>query len=134
MEFMGKNFNKEKYSLINVLYQRDRDDDGKFIDAMLIIYKDNETGEKLSKVIKNPDYEYYVTKPEYRNYDYNKAFIEIEQVDPVVCKYNSLVFDIAKNTNQEDFVKRCLETRNSRMLKQVNKSPYVFASDISIFL
>lgn len=132
MDFMGKNFDKENHSLINVLYQRDRDDDGKFKDAMLIIYKNNETGEKLSKVIKNPEYTYYVTKPEYRNYDYNKAFIELEQVDPITCQYKNLVFDIADNTNQKDFVKRCIETRNTRMLKQVNMSPYVFASDISI--
>lgn len=133
MKFMGKNFNSEKYMLLNTLYQRGKVDNEN-VDYLSIIYKDLDTGEKHLRTIKTPKIEIYFVQDQYRNYDYNKSFIELDKTEPMICEYKGLSWAIAKEAGDDwvNFLKSCIEKRDWKAMNQIHTYPYVFGSDINI--
>ena len=71
-------------------------------DYVTLIYKDNDTGIKYHETIYEPEYTYYLLKPEYQTPTFNMHFIEREKVDPVTCPYNSITRSIAEKTGNLD--------------------------------
>ena len=133
MKFLSENIDKDNIMLVNVLYQRGKVDD-KYEDFLSIIYKKIDTGEKKIKVIKRPKMEIYFTKNEYRDYDYNKAFIELYKTDKHTVDYKMLAPYIAAQAGPQylNFIKQCMETRNYQAISDIHKYPYVFGSDLNV--
>lgn len=133
MEFLHSKVDKNDIMLTNIIYNYPTKST-EWTDYLNIIYKDISTGEKHLKVIEKPQIEIYFTKDEYRNYDYNKNFIELDKVDKHICEYKNVEFYIAKQAGKEyqNYAKQCLETKNRQALKNLHKYPYVFGSDYSI--
>lgn len=118
---------------MNVMYTYPyRDEKGKFHDDIAtIVYKDNETGEKKCECIPAPEYTYYILKDEYQA-DHNMAFIEMEKVRPVTCKYRDVLKSIAKETGNLDLFNDNIRTGNYKMNKLFFKDPRVFSADLNI--
>lgn len=133
MKFMNHNFDKDNHMLLDVIYQSGKVDD-KYSDFITIVYKNIETGEKKLKVIESPEMEIYFTKNEFRDYDYNKSFIELSKVDKHTYPYRNVLWEIAKNGGDKytSFLKQCKETGNWSDRRKVHGYPYVFGSDIPI--
>ena len=133
MKFLDPRVDKNDVMLCDILYQHgNRDTD--YIDYLDIIYKNIKTGEKILKTIEKPQMELYFTKDEYRDYDYNKSFIEIDKCDKHTCDYKSLPWYIAKQAGEKyvSQLKTYMETGRYREINKIHAYPYVFGSDIPI--
>ena len=73
----------------------------------------------------------YFTKPEYRNYDYPKYTLPIEQVEIQNISCKSAPKDIARIAGGKyaNYYLRCHEIKNRKAMKNLHKYPYVMASD-----
>ena len=103
-------------TLLNVIYNRPKKDleTGKYDTGSLdIIFKDLDTNEKKIQHIRDPDYIYYMAKPEYAPQT-NLFYIEKDKVDPIKCKYRELKKDIATRTNNLEFFYDNLKNGNAR--------------------
>lgn len=121
-------------TIINDFYIKPRKDfdTGNYSkDCLTIVYKDNVSGEKKMYEIKEPSYTYYMAKPEYRA-QYNRLFINKDQVDSYTCKYNNLLKDIAQRTGNMQFFMNNVESGNRRANEALHKHPDIFASDVHI--
>jgi len=118
--------------LLNVMYHNKKV--GGDADYLDIIYKDLDTGEKFVETIREPEIEIYFTKEKYRNYDYNKLFIELDQTEMHRCKFNNLPFYIAQQAGDmfKKFIEDCKATGNWGKIHEIHKYPYVFGSDYDI--
>ena len=134
MRFLdGSGIDTDDAMLINIIYHKPtRDTD--WIDYLDIIYKEISTGEKRLYTIKEPEMEVYIVKDEYRDYTYNKEFIEIEKTYPLRVKCRNLEMGIAKEAgpNYVQMIKECKQTRNWSSAKNIHKWRYVFGSDYEI--
>lgn len=131
MEFLQlKNTKKEDVMLLNVIYNQPTAQTN-WIDSLDIIYKDLATGEKYLETIVSPQMDIYMTKPEYRNYDYSKFVLPVEQceIKTVSCKYATR--DIAKlaGGKYEEYYRQCAQAKNRNAMKNLHKYKYVMASD-----
>lgn len=88
-------------------------------DVLTIIYKDQDSLQKFVFEIKNPKIEIYIVKPEFRNYDYMRDYIEISQCDVYRVSYRSRWREAAK----------ILKLPSGEDAKV---SPYLFNIDIAI--
>lgn len=120
-------------TIMNTNYQFPVYQDGKKVsdDMMFLIYKDNNTGKKGYKIIKQPTYTYYKAKPNI-NLDYNKLFIERDKVDPITVKFNDLEKSIAEETENEDFYRINIASRNKQENRKLHTVHSVFFSDMNI--
>ena len=129
MKFLKQKFTKtEDLMLVNMLYNKRNKNEEDSID---IIYKDISTGKKYLEHIKNPPMEIYMTKPEYRTYDYGKFVIEKSHVDVVKTTVTRVLFDIANMAGgaYTEYLRNCLLTKNKNAMKNLHKYKYVMASD-----
>lgn len=133
MKFLSPKVNKDDIMLLNVLYHPPRKENDR-VDCVDIIYKDISTGEKHLHSIKNPEIELYFAKEEYRDYNYNRAFMEIEKCEKHTCQYKSLPWYIASQAGEAyvNELKRMIESGNGRDIQKIHSYPYVFGSDIPI--
>lgn len=121
-------------TLLNVIYHRPKKDleTGKYDTGSLdIIFKDLDTNEKKIQHIKDPDYIYYMAKPEYAPQT-NLFYIEKDKVDPIKCKYRELKKDIATRTNNLEFFYDNLKNGNARQNEKLFTIPSVFNADMHI--
>lgn len=125
-----KNTRTEDLMLINIIYNYPMKETD-WSDSIDVIYKDLSTGEKVLEHIMNPEMEVYFTKPEYRNYDYNKFVLPIDQVEPVRITCKSTEKDIAKEAGGKyaQYYIACVQAKNKRATKNLHKYKYVMASD-----
>lgn len=131
MEFLNlKETRKEDLMLINILYNQPSPQTN-WTDSLDIIYKDLSTGEKYLESILNPTMDIYFTKPEFRNYDYPKYTLPIEQVEVHNVSCKNTPADIAKIAGGQylQYYKHCKESRNRKAMKNLHKYKYVMASD-----
>ena len=79
-------------TILNTIYlYPTKDENDKWSkDKLLIIFKDNVTGEKHYEEIETPDYEFYMAKSD-EFIDHNLLFIEKDKVDKISTPYNSLI-------------------------------------------
>lgn len=123
----------DNISLLNTIYHRPKKQiDGKYDNGSIdIIYKDMNTGEKKIQHIDDPEYTYYIVN-EGVPVDYNKLFIEKNQVHPIICKYRELKKSIAENTNNLDFFYDNLKTGNYKENERLLYIPSIFNADMDI--
>ena len=100
-------------------------------DVMTIVFKDNITGEKHMEEIYDPDSDFYVLKPEYRQ-DYNQLFAPIDQLDHITCKNKNITREIAKITGNMDFYQNNISNGNRRANSILHTDPSIFFSDPNI--
>ena len=110
-------------------------------DYMVIIYKDNKNGTKGHYIIKEPEYHYYIAKPdkkwvhlfdESNNTPYPQYFAEKEDLIPVTTKYRNLEKDIFTKLGlaSEFSVLKANGDRDS--IRSIHKDQRIFMSDCSI--
>lgn len=118
-------------TIMNTLSWRGTDEKGKFNEYLTIIYKDLDTGLKYCEEKVNPDYEYYIAKPNER-VDYNRLFIEEDKTDKIVVAHSDLERDIAVRTGNKDFFFENVRNGNRAANKKLHTHPDIFNSDMNI--
>ena len=118
-------------SLINTIYHRPRKENNKWFDAITLIWKDNDTGQKFHKCIIEPEYEYFMLK-EGLALDNNELFIERDKVEPIRCKYMDIEKDIAERTGNLDFFYNNIKSGNRYSNRYLHTHKSVFMSDAHI--
>ena len=96
---------------------------------LVVVYKDNKTGKKDKVIIKDPEYTYYVAKPNV-NLDYNRLFIERNKVDEVTVPFKQLEKSIAEHSGNEEFYKVNIRDRSER--RKLHTARNIFFSDSNI--
>ena len=121
-------------TLLNTYYQYPTFEDGKKIsdDFIVLVFRDNSTGITHHKIINKPTYTYYLMNDDQEIPNYNKLFIEREKVHPVNVKFTDLEKSIAENTNNIDFYKQNIYSKNKIENKKLHTLPQVFFSDVDI--
>ena len=121
-------------TLMNTYYQHPIWEDKKKIsdDFLVLVYKDNTTGEKHHEIINKPSYTYYLMKNEEEIPNYNKLFIERDKVYPVTVPFTELEKSIAENTNNIEFWKQNIYGGNRQENRKLHTLPQVFFSDVDI--
>lgn len=107
--------------------------------SMTIIYKDNTTGEKHFKIIYDPEYTFYMLKPEYKTPNYRIYFESIDKLYAVTCRFNDITKTIAanldnynRNTVETDRYNSYMKSRDFRLCREYFASNFrVFGSDMS---
>jgi DNA polymerase elongation subunit (family B) len=131
MEFLQlKESRRDNIMLNNIIYNQPSAQTN-WVDSIDIIYKDLSDDKKYLETIINPTMDVYFTKPEYRNYDYPKYTMPIEQLEihNISCKHATR--DIAKIAGGKyaEYYRQCVETKNRKAMKNLHKYKYVMASD-----
>ena len=121
-------------TLLNTFYQFPIYEDGKkkSDDFIVLVYKDNSTGEKHHEIIFRPTYTYYLLNDDQEIPNYNKLFIEREKVHPIEVKFTDLEKSIAYETDNEEFFKQNIYSQNKQENKKLHTLPQVFFSDTNI--
>lgn len=122
-------------TIMNTFYQYPlRDANGNRLDDFIVIvYKDNITGEKKYEIISKPKYTFYKVKDGVPFDDtYNHFFIEKDKVDEVTVPYRMIEKEIAKLTGNLDFYNENIQEMNKSENKKLHKIPEIFASDTNI--
>lgn len=73
MKFLEDSFNNKNIMPLNIYYNSGGYNNSDVID---IIFKDMDTNKKYVHTIENPKIEVWITKKEYRNYNYIKNFLK----------------------------------------------------------
>lgn len=122
-------------TLMNTMYsfpQKDPDT-GKLIDDFLIlVYKDNETGNKGHQIIWKPNYTFYFTKEGETIPDHPLFFVEKSKVEKVTVPYRQLEKTIAEMTDNLEFYWGNIQDRNRAENRKLHTDPRVFYSDVNI--
>lgn len=122
----------DNITIMNTIFWRGTDPkDNKFKDYLTIVYKDCDTGLKYVQESNNPDYEYYIANPDNR-VDYNRLFIEEDQVETIVVPYKDLEKDIAKRTGLTEFFFENVKNGNRSENRKLHLHHDVFNSDMNI--
>jgi DNA polymerase elongation subunit (family B) len=133
MKFLGDKVKADDVMLLSMVYSYG----GKYndyTDSLEIVYRDLRTNEKKLKVIKKPEMEIYFTKPEFRDYDYSKSFIEMDKTYKMTCPAKNVKWAIAKEAGPTyvNAMKQLVETGNRREMDKIFKYPYAFGADVDV--
>ena len=118
-------------TLMDTVFFRGYDDDKSYNDHLIIIYKDNSTGTKFKAELVNPDYEYFMAKPDKR-VSYPRLFIPKEDVDTIRVPYKDLDEDIAKRLGLQSFYYENVKNGNRSENRHLHEHPDLFNSDMNI--
>lgn len=127
-------------TLINeyYLYPKKDPETGKYDDGSItLIYKDNITGKKGHRTIKNPPFEFYIAKPEYVIYgdDGNpvqETYKSKDELDLVQCKYKDVQKTIAELTGNEEFFYNNIKNGNRRENQRLHSLGILYSADADI--
>lgn len=118
-------------TLLNVIYQyrKKNEKTNKWEpDYAMLLYKDNISGEKKYEVIIEPEYTWYLLKPEFQASS-NEHSRDLSDLIPITCKYNDLTKSIAENTGNKDLYYDNLKNGNPQLNKMFFAHPRVFGAD-----
>ena len=118
-------------TVMQTLIKRFMDEDNHFREVLQFIYKDNKTGIKFKEEYEDPQYEYYVIKPEYR-VPYNRTFVPIENCVRHQCKRTRLERDIYNALGMRDIYEQRLREGDRKAIRSIHRDPDVFLSDNNI--
>ena len=121
-------------TIMNVIYRYSRKDEktGKRTkDFAVIVYKDNDTGEKHTTTIYEPEYTWYLAKPNV-NVGTDTHFLDIEDTIPITCKYNEITRSIAERTGQLDLYMENIRNGEQGLNKSFFLHPRAFSADLPI--
>lgn len=132
MQFFNK-MDMSNIMIMNFIYHQPNKAN-EYKDFLDVVYKNIKTGEKFVKTITCPTMDIYFAKEQYRDYDYIKTFLPLNQVDRHTVEYRNICFDIAKLAGPEhvNYVKECYKTGRRYEAKNMHQHPYVFGSDYDI--
>ena len=113
--------------LLNVTYNKP-DKKKEIEESFEVVYK-TDTGVYLS--YEDPEVEFYVVKPEYRDFNYNKPQELLSRMDKVTCKVSEIRYKIAEAIGDEglQFIRQCYASKNFGALNRLYKWRYAFAAD-----
>lgn len=100
-------------------------------DVMIILYKDNITGEKHIEEIYTPEYTFYMANDDVY-LDHHLFFIEEEKVTPIKVPFKDVLKTIAQMSGNEEFFYNNIKNKDRRANEQLHTLPNVFGSDIHI--
>ena len=123
-----------KKSLVNVMSVREADDEGR--KSTRIVYVENHIDskgrvKKHVEVDDNPQYTFYLTKPEVE-LDTARNFIEKDNVVPVTVRYDDMDKEIARRTKQMDFFNACIRNARYRDLRNLMRHKDVHLADMDL--
>ena len=120
-------------TIYNTYYNYPVYQEGKKIcdDFIILVYKDNEKDQKRYKIIKKPDYTYYIAKNR-GEVDYSRLFIERDKVEEKTVPFTDLEKSIAEATGNMDFYKTNIANRNKSENRKLHTDPDIFFSDANI--
>lgn len=120
-------------TLMNTIYIKPKKrDDGRYTAPIMnILYKDNNTGQKHIKEIKNPTYRFYVAN-ENVYLDAPEFFISEDMVHPVEVPYDELEREIAKIIGMEDVYFDNIKCGNRYANKEFHTDKRIYRSDSDI--
>lgn len=119
-------------TLLDTIFQRLKDPNtGSFREVLTIIYKDCDTGYKYFEDIIDPDYEYFIAKPNDR-VNYPRMYIDKRNVDSFKVKHRDLEKDIASRLGLKEFYYENIRNGNMSENKKIHLHPDVFNSDMNI--
>ena len=121
-------------TILNVIYRHSKKDEktGKRSkDYAVIVYKDNDTGEKRATTIYEPEYTWYLAKPEIQ-VGQDTHFLDIEDTIPITCKYNEITKSIAEQTGQLDLYMDNIRNGEFGLNKTFFLHPRAFSADLPI--
>jgi len=120
-------------TILNTIYlYPTKDENDKWSkDKLLIIFKDNVTGEKHYEEIETPDYEFYMAKSD-EFIDHNLLFIEKDKVDKISTPYNSLAKKVAELTGNTEFYYDNIRNGNRYANNKLYTHPKIFMADQNI--
>ena len=120
-------------TIYNTYYNYPVYQEGKKIcdDFIILVYKDNENNQKKYKIIKKPDYTYYIAKNR-GEVDYSRLFIERDKVIEKTVPFTDLEKSIAEVTGNMDFYKTNITNRNKSENRKLHTDPDIFFSDANI--
>lgn len=124
----------DNISLFNTIFFRERietERGPKFVEHLDIVYKDCETGEKHIQEITNPDYEYYLLKPEQVK-PYPQFIVPEEDVVARRVPNKDLLKEIARDTGNLNFFYENNRTGNRQENQKLHTHPAVLGSDRNI--
>ena len=113
---------------MNTMVKRYRDDENKYHEAIVLVYKDNRTGMKFKEEIVDPLYEYYTILPEYR-VPYNQNYIPLSHAEMHRVKHSLLERDICKVFGLKEWYESKIRDNDRRAIKNIHRNPDVFMSD-----
>lgn len=127
--------NNEDYILLDTVHHKSkRDEEGKYTsEAISLIIKNINTGEKIVKLIEKPMLEAYVAKPEVE-IENPLVIIPTDDVEKVELSHQNLLKDTAKLIGDEavKFYWNCLKSKNKQGLDEIKKWKRIFSSDWNI--
>lgn len=132
-EYIGYDVGSD-LTLLNTIYTSPKRDEstGRWSKGiMTLIFRDNSDGTKHHVQIEDPEYEYYITKPNVY-LDHQEMFYPESKLDRVLCKYSELEKDIAERTNNMEFYMNNIKCGNRIANKELHKLECVFSSDMHI--
>lgn len=115
MKFLEDSFNNKNIMPLNIYYNSGGYNNSDVID---IIFKDMDTNKKYVHTIENPKIEVWITKKEYRNYNYIKNFFEKSKCYPLLVSYKYRYQEVAKHLGITPDEAKC--------------HPYIFQIDMQI--
>ena len=81
-------------TIMNTLSVNFKDENDKYHEGLILVYKDCDTGMKYKSELLDPDYTFYVVKPDQR-VSYNRFFIDKDKVEPVTVMHRNIEKEIA---------------------------------------
>lgn len=94
-----------------------------------VIWKDDNG--KLRCTEEPPDVDFYIVKPEFRNFTYNKSHEDIAKMDKVTVPYSKIKNRIAKEAGPwgESVIRRAIEMHDFKLSDELYRWPYSFGAD-----
>lgn len=120
------------FILFQTLYHNKVEDNPDVQDAISLIFKNMNTGEKFIKTIDNPQMEIYVAKPEVDLGDYDHIDIDLADTQLVDVSYKNIVRDMYKILGEENTYWNCIKERRFDDLKRIKECNRFFSSDRNI--
>ena len=134
-DFMVGHYPKgSNLTVMNVIYRppiKSEEKKRRLPDCAMIVYKDNNTGEKKVDIITEPKYTWYLAK-ENIPLGPHTHFLDIDDVIPITCKYNELQKSIAENVGMLEEYKNNIMNGNYSANKIFFMHPRVFSADLPI--
>ena len=110
----------ENYAMLHGIYVPPTDENG-FNDAIVAACKNIKTGEHKLHIVRNPLFEYWITKPQFRHQNIRLEREELSKLDMYRCKYKELWDSVARNLGYQ------YTPRNPKVLKE---DPHLYGVDI----
>ena len=121
----------DNISIMNTLFRRGKDEAGNFREFLYLVYKDCDSQQKFVEEIIDPDYKFYVAKPDKR-VTYNRLFVSESDVDLVTVPHKELDKAIAKITGMTEYFYTNISTGNRNENRKLHLHPDIFNSDMNI--